>query len=186
MLPRCVRSTWKEIQAHLTLQWSLSLVRNKNDGVKKALLPRWASGFVFFLQRWNKLRWYSLNYGSFPSPKCIRINFWFAQYQWSKNCWSYVINCSSRVVVGNWKGRLVMGIFSSCLETKPCLQEHVSLTEKTCPRHGVKKRPIRLLIGGGGAAEVDNTLLDQSFSSYHTKAEFNNCFYYSFKIFPSS
>lgn len=80
----------------------------------------------------------------------------------------------------------MMGIFSSCLETKPCLQEHVSLTEKTCPRHGVKKRPIRLLIGGGGAAEVDNTLLDQSFSSYHTKAEFNNCFYYSFKIFPSS
>ena len=40
--------------------------------------------------------------------------------------------------------------------------------------------------GGGGAAEVDNTLLDQYISSYHTKAESNNCFYYSFKIFPSS
>ena len=142
---------------------------------------------LLFLQRWNKLWWYSLNYSSFPSTKCIRINFWFAQYQWNKNCWSYVINCSSRVVVGNWKGRLVMGIFSSCLETKPCLQEHVSLTEKTCPCHGVKKRPIRSSNRGeGGAAEVDNTLLDQSFSSYHTKAEFNNCFYYSFKIFPSS
>lgn len=43
-----------------------------------------------------------------------------------------------------------MGIFFSCLETKPCLQEHVSLTEKTCPCHGIKKRPIRLLIGGRG------------------------------------
>ena len=70
-----------------------------------------------------------------------------------------------------------MGIFFSCLETKPCLQEHVSLTEKTCPCHGVKKRPIRSSNRGeGGAAEVDNTLSDQSFSSYHTKAEFNNCF----------
>ena len=31
----------------------------------------------------------------------------------------------------------------------------------------------------------DNTLLDLHNSSYDTKAEFNNCFYYSFKIIPS-
>ena len=146
MLPRCARNTWKEIQAHLTLQWSLSLERNKNDGVKKPLLPGWASGFCFFLQRWIKLWWYSLNYSSFPSPKCIRINFWFAQYQWSNNCWSYVINSCSRVVVGNWKGRLVMGIFCSCLEIKPRLQEHVSSTEKNCRVMGLRKDQYVLLM----------------------------------------
>ena len=36
-------------------------------------------------------------------------------------------------------------------------------------------------------AEVDNTLRDLQNSSYPTKAEFNNCFYYySFKIFSRS
>ena len=37
----------------------------------------------------------------------------------------------------------MMGIFCSCLEIKPRLQEHVSVTEKNCPGHGVEKRPIR-------------------------------------------
>ena len=35
-------------------------------------------------------------------------------------------------------------------------------------------------------AEVDNTLRDLQNSSYPTKAEFNNCFNYSFKIFSRS
>ena len=34
-------------------------------------------------------------------------------------------------------------------------------------------------------AEVDNILRDLQNSSYSTKAEFNNCFYYSFEIFSS-
>ena len=34
-------------------------------------------------------------------------------------------------------------------------------------------------------ASTDNTLLNLHNSSYDTKAEFNNFFYYSFKIIPS-
>ena len=38
---------------------------------------------------------------------------------------------------------------------------------------------------GDRAASTDNTLRELHNSSYDTKAEFNNCFYYSFKIIPS-
>ena len=36
----------------------------------------------------------------------------------------------------------------------------------------------------GVTASTDNTLRDLHNSPYDTKAEFNNCFYYSFKIIP--
>ena len=38
---------------------------------------------------------------------------------------------------------------------------------------------------GDRAASTDNTLRELHNSSYDTKAEFNNCFNYSFKIIPS-
>ena len=38
---------------------------------------------------------------------------------------------------------------------------------------------------GGCTASADNTLRDFHKSSYDTKAKFNNCFNYSFKVIPS-